>query len=264
MGRKGELDTERFHRALLEHRNTPDPITGLSPAMVVYGRRLKGFIPDLTQHIVNRDWQIDREARERAFAKRHAVMGDRLDQSARALPPLPRGAEVAIQDPGINGKPGRWSKTGTVVECLPYDAYMVRVHGSRSVSKRNRVHLRRILPLAPEQYIIPVHNEKVPEIPEHTKTEVTERYVAVQPPKKFVRLSPEAHRRTPAAPPGQDSVTTLRRGELSLTNKDGRGISQTGQDCSGVRDIWDEIPTWQGKEARTGSRDSPEVGDNRD
>ena len=151
-----------------------------------------------------------------------------------------------------------------VVECLPYDAYMVRVHGSRAVSKRNRVHLRRILPLAPEQYIIPIHNEKVPDIPEHTKTEVTERYVAVQPPKKFVRLSPETHRRTPAAPPGQDSVTTLRRGELSLTNKDGRGISQTGQDCSGVRDVWDEIPTWQGKETRSESRSNPEVGDSRD
>ena len=118
--------------------------------------------------------------------------------------------------------------------------------------------------MAPEQYIIPVHNEKVPEIPEHTKTEVTERYVAVQPPKKFVRLSPEAHRRIPAAPPGQDSVTTLRRGEISPTNKDGRGTSQTGQDLGGVRDVWDEIPTWQGKEARTGSRDNPEVGDNRD
>ena len=92
MGRKGELDTEHFHRALLEHRNTPDPLTGLSPAMVVYGRKLKGFIPDLSQHIVNRDWQIDREARERAFAKRHSVMGDKLDQSTRTLPPLPRGS----------------------------------------------------------------------------------------------------------------------------------------------------------------------------
>ena len=215
MGRKGELDTERFHRALLEHRNTPDSATGLSPAMVVYGRRLKGFIPDLSQHIYNRDWQIDREARERAFAKRHSVMGDKLDQSTRTLPPLPRGAEVAIQDPGTNSKPGRWSKTGTVVECLPYDAYMVRVHGSRLVSKRNRIHLRRILPLAPEQYVIPVDSKEAAEVPEHTKTEVTERYIAVQPPKRFMRLSPEAHRKVPVAPPGQDAVTALKRKELN-------------------------------------------------
>ena len=193
---------------------------------------------------------MDMEARERAFAKRHAVMGDRLDRSARTLPPLPRGAEVAVQDPGTNGKPGRWSKTGTVVECLPYDAYMVRIHGSRSVSRRNRVHLRKILPLAPEQYIIPIHSEKVADIPEHTKTEVTERYVAVQPPKKFVRLSPETHRRSPAAPPGQDSVTTLRRGELSQDGQDGQ---------RGVRDMWDEIHTWKEKENRSESPSLPEV-----
>ena len=124
-----------------------------------------------------------------------------------------------------------------MVECLPYDAYMVRIHGSRSVSKRNRVHLRKILLLAPEQYIIPIHSEKVADVPEHTKTEVTERYVAVQPPKKFVRLSPEAHRRPTAAPPGQDAVTALRRGESG----------QVG-DQRGVRDVWDEIHTWKDKD----------------
>ena len=100
------------------------------------------------------------------------------------------------------------------------------------MSKRNRIHLRRILPLAPEQYVIPIHSKEAAEVPEHTKTEVTERYVTVQPPKRFVRLSPETHRRTPAAPPGQDAVTALRREEL---------------DQKAVKDVWDEIPRWNEK-----------------
>ena len=140
--------------------------------------------------------------------------------------------EVAIQDPGTNGKPGRWIKTGTVVECLPYDAYMVRIHGSRLVSKRNRIHLRRILPLAPEQYVIPVDSKEAAEVPEHTKTEVTERYIAVQPPKRFMRLSPEAHRKAPVAPPGQDAVTALKRKESSQET---------------AKDVWDEISEWSEK-----------------
>ena len=45
LGVKGELKTERFAQALLEHRNTPDPLTGLSLAMVVFGRKFRGFLP---------------------------------------------------------------------------------------------------------------------------------------------------------------------------------------------------------------------------
>ena len=112
---------------------------------------------------------------------------------------------------------------------MPYDAYMVRIHGSRLVSKRNRIHLRRILPLAPEQYVIPVNSKEAAEVPEHTKTEVTERYIAVQPPKRFMRLSPEAHRKAPAALPGQDVVTVLKRKEQE------------------TKDVWDEISEWSEK-----------------
>ena len=108
---------------------------------------------------------------------------------------------------------------------------MVRVHGSRLVSKRNRIHLRKILPLAPEQYVIPIDSREAATVPEHTKTEVTERYVAVQPPKKFVRLSPETHRKAPAALPRQDAVSPLRRKELDQT----------------ISDVWDEIPKWSEK-----------------
>ena len=87
---------------------------------------------------------------------------------------LPYGTEVVIQDPGTGGKDGRWTKSGTVVECLPHNSYLVRVHGSRALTKRNRIHLRKILPMVPDKYIIPVDHPSAAEAPEETKTEVTE------------------------------------------------------------------------------------------
>merc|ERR1711867_244934 len=152
---KGELETERFSRALLEHRNTPDPLTGLSPAMVVYGRKLRGFLPDNSQKVTNSEWRIDMETWEKAFAKSHSTMAERLERNTRKLQGLPYGTEVAIQDPGTGGKAGRWTKSGTVVESLPNDSYLVRVHGSRALTQRNRIHIRKILPMVPDKLVIP-------------------------------------------------------------------------------------------------------------
>ena len=45
-GSKRRLDTDRFAGALLEHRNTPDPDTDLSPAQVIYGRQIRDFQRD--------------------------------------------------------------------------------------------------------------------------------------------------------------------------------------------------------------------------
>ena len=153
------------------------------------------------------------EAREKAFAKRQSVAAERMNRSSRILAPLVRGDEVSVQDPATGGKAGRWSKSGTIVECLPFDAYLVRIHGSRAVSQRNRIHLRKILPLAPEEIIVPTTSPEMTDIPEATKTEVTERFVSVQPPRQRMRLSPEKFRQEPAAQPGEDVIQVLKRKE---------------------------------------------------
>ena len=44
LGPKGQLDTYRFAGALLLHRNTPDPLTGLSPAMILFGREVRDHL----------------------------------------------------------------------------------------------------------------------------------------------------------------------------------------------------------------------------
>ena len=91
---------------------------------------------------------------------------------------------------GVGWKAGRWTKSGTVVECLPHDSYLVRVHRSRALTRRNRIHLRKILPMVPDKYIIPVDHPSAAEAPEETKTVVTERFVKVQPPRQWAKLYP--------------------------------------------------------------------------
>ena len=82
-----------------------------------------------------------------------------LKHGARALPPLAIGDMVAVQDQSqSNGKPGRWDKSAIVVEILPHEAYMVKIHGSRQVTQRNRRFLRKLSPFTPA---VPVTQEEV-------------------------------------------------------------------------------------------------------
>ena len=77
-------------------------------------------------------------------------MEERLKHGSRKLPLLSCGDTVVLQDLQTNnGKPGRWTKSGEVVEVLPYDAYLVRIHGSRGVTQRNRRFLRKLQPFSP-------------------------------------------------------------------------------------------------------------------
>lgn len=71
-GVKGDLGTDAFLSALLTHRNTPAADTGMSPAQVVFGRKLKDFLPVVTGNLVmNPQWDMMLEQREVALAKRH-------------------------------------------------------------------------------------------------------------------------------------------------------------------------------------------------
>ena len=76
--------------------------------------------------------------------KRHAPMKERLAAHARPLPLLWNGDTMSIQDLSDPCKPGRWSKTGTMVETLPFESYMVRVDGSRRLTQHHQCQLRKI------------------------------------------------------------------------------------------------------------------------
>ena len=159
LGPTGQLDTDRLARALLIHRNTPDALTGLSPAMILFGRALRDHLPSLESiYRPRKEWRIEADLREKLYAKRHAKMEERLNFGAKALPALAIGDTVVVQDQSDPLKPGKWTRTGTIVDTLPHHSYMVMIHGSRAATQRNRKFIRKITPFHP---MIPVHSREL-------------------------------------------------------------------------------------------------------
>ena len=80
---------------------------------------------------------------EQAHAKRFSMMEERLLTGSKKLDPLVCSGTVVVQNQVAEktGKPGRWTKTGEVVEVLPFDSYLVLIHGSRSPTQTHRISL---------------------------------------------------------------------------------------------------------------------------
>ena len=49
IGTDGKLDTDTFIQAILTYRKTPDQICGISPAEMIFGRRLRDTLPRLNK-----------------------------------------------------------------------------------------------------------------------------------------------------------------------------------------------------------------------
>ena len=154
----GDLDRDRFLRAILQLRNTPDPDCGKSPAEIVFGRPLRDTLSfarrlqklGATVHRaseVHPSWREAWAAKEAALRDRFVRQSDALNARARDLLPLEIGDRVFIQSQ-VGNAPKRWDKTGVVMEKGDHDQYVVKVAGSGGITTRNRRFLRRFRPIS--------------------------------------------------------------------------------------------------------------------
>ena len=148
IGPKGSLDTDMYYKALLQYHNTPDPQTRVSPAMCVYGRVIKDFIPTIPgKYKPHPSWRKTLSAREEALKVRHLKKAEDWSRGTSKLPPLKVGDVVWVQNQ-IGPRPKKWDRSGTVVEVRQFDQYVVKIDGSQRTSIRNRKFLRKIEPFS--------------------------------------------------------------------------------------------------------------------
>ena len=117
----GNLDSDKFARALLNYRNTPLKDIGLSPAQIIFNRNIRDHIPiHPGQYKPRPEWILTQERREELLRRRYEALGERLKFGTKCLMKLEPGNIVSIQNQaGPRAK--KWDKTGTIVEVLPYD-----------------------------------------------------------------------------------------------------------------------------------------------
>ena len=162
----GNVNLDPFQRAILQYRNTPDADTKLSPAMCIFGRPIRDFIPiPPGQYRPHPDWSDSLLLREQALRKRHMLMSERLSEHTRRLPPLRTGDHVHVQNQ-MGPQPRRWDRTGTVIEVRQFDQYAIKIDGSGRVTLRNRRFLRKFTPVAPVSPGLPALSNIAPPTPD--------------------------------------------------------------------------------------------------
>ena len=105
---RGSLDVDAFQRAMLIYRNSPDPETKASPALIVFGRPIRDSIPiPMGRYCPHPTWKETLAYREQALAKRHTREHEKWQQHTKLLPPLKVGDQVYLQN--LTGNhPSRW------------------------------------------------------------------------------------------------------------------------------------------------------------
>ena len=113
-----------MQRAVLQYHNTPDADTKLSPAMCLFGRPIKDFIPILPgRYKPHETWLETLAAREEALRNRHMKAHERWSEHTERLPPLVVGdsfaSKIKLEPTPTNGtKPTTSSKFVSLINML--------------------------------------------------------------------------------------------------------------------------------------------------
>ena len=148
-GPGGSQNTDAFQRAMIVYRNTPDPMSRVSAAEIIFGRRIRHFIPTPPgQYLPHWTWRETLEARKDAIRTCPTHEGTRATVRANTCSTstgyrkLRKAAEstwfVPIQPNGT--EPESLSKCDSLINT----SYEWRVRGS--VTLRNRKYLRLYTP----------------------------------------------------------------------------------------------------------------------
>jgi transposase InsO family protein len=100
-------DSDDPYLAMLIYRSTPLPWCGLSPSELLMGRRLKGNLPQVVEHL-QPQWPYleDFRTQDSSFKRRQKDDYDRR-HGVRSLPPIPDDSEVWITSDKKQAIPGR-------------------------------------------------------------------------------------------------------------------------------------------------------------
>ena len=144
----GDLDSDAYACAVLQYRNTLDPDNGISPAQILFGRPIRDMLPFkpnsqvFDHNMIKPLWKTIWDKRQQTLVNRSDRQIRELNHHTKLLPNLATGDQCRVQNQ-CGQFPGRWDRTGKIVEAKNHDQYLVKLDGSNRLTLRNRKFIRK-------------------------------------------------------------------------------------------------------------------------
>ena len=108
------MDTDAFAAAMLTYRNTPCRFLGVSPAQILFARKLRDGVCVAPEQLKLRaEWVLTAEQREQALAKRHAAGEEFWSRASKEKGEFTLGSTVIVKRQRGPTK-GKLETSGTV------------------------------------------------------------------------------------------------------------------------------------------------------